>query len=67
MCGYQVSPRRALAASQMAEATNISTDHGIRYWLERSILSKVDAKHDSDALQTTIETAWTAMDYASDS
>jgi len=64
---YQVSPRRALAASQMAEATNISTDHGIRYWLERSILSKVDAKHDSDALQTTIETAWTAMDYASDS
>jgi nitric oxide reductase NorQ protein len=62
---YQVSPRRALAASQMAEATNIATDNGIRYWLERSILSKVDAKHDRDSLETTIETAWRAMDYAS--
>jgi len=63
---YQVSPRRALAAAQMAEATLewSKKDGDIRYWLERSILSKIDAKHDRDALETTIKAAWQALDYS---
>ena len=63
---YQVSPRRALAAAQMAEATATKADDDIRHWLERSILSKIDAKHDKDALETTITKAWQAMDYAAE-
>jgi len=63
---YQVSPRRALAAAQMAEATLewSKKDGDIRHWLERSILSKIDAKHDRDALETTIKAAWQALDYS---
>lgn len=56
---YQISPRRALAASQMAQATG----GAIREWLERSILTKLDAKHDRDAVATTIEAAWSAMEF----
>jgi hypothetical protein len=61
---YQVSPRRALAAAQMAKATATKADDDIRHWLERSILSKIDAKHDRDSLETTIAKAWQAKDYA---
>jgi len=63
---YQVSPRRALAAAQMAEATATKADDDIRHWLERSILSKIDAKHDRDSLEATITKAWQALDYAAE-
>ena len=64
---YQVSPRRALAAAAMCSMVvgeQDSTDKHFRYWLERSILSKIDAKHDRDALETTIKAAWQALDYS---
>jgi hypothetical protein len=61
---YQVSPRRALDAAGMCAQlegawTAIGSD--FRYWLERSILTKIDAKHDQEAVQRTIEAAWTAF------
>ena len=55
---YQVSPRRALDAAAMCAQLEGSD---FRYWLERSILTKIDAKHDGEAVQRAIEAAWTAF------
>ena len=70
---YQVSPRRALDAAQMCDQMtagdplkDITRKLGgelstFRYWLERSIVTKIDAKHDQEAVQRAIEAAWTAF------
>jgi hypothetical protein len=55
---YQVSPRRALDAAAMCDQLGGSD---FRYWLERSILTKIDAKHDGEAVKRAIEAAWTAF------
>jgi len=55
---YQVSPRRALDAAGMCDQLEGSD---FRYWLERAIITKIDAKHDQEAVQRTIEAAWTAL------
>ena len=55
---YQISPRRALDAAAMCEQLG---GDGFRYWLERSILTKIDAKHDQEAVKRAIEAAWTAF------
>ena len=65
MISYQVSPRRALAAAHMMQATKlpgVAFEETIRYWLERSILTKIDAKHDQESVKTKIDAAWKAYD-----
>ena len=60
---YQVSPRRALSAAHMFRATN---QEDIRYWLSRSILNMIDAKHDQESVSQKIEAAWKAYDLLPD-
>jgi hypothetical protein len=57
---YQVSPRRALDAAAMCDHV-ADSDLDYRGWLERAVLTKLDAKHDRDALEYTISKAWTAL------
>jgi nitric oxide reductase NorQ protein len=56
---YQVSPRRALSAAHMFTATS---QEDIRYWLGRSILNMIDAKHDQESVSQKIDAAWRAYD-----
>jgi nitric oxide reductase NorQ protein len=60
---YQISPRRALDAAAMLAAART---HDIRYWLERAIVTKIDAKHDRDAVERVIRAAWTALRASTD-
>jgi hypothetical protein len=61
--GYQISPRRGLSASKMA---SIMLDHGdtkgFRNLMEKSIITKIDAQHDIDAVLPVIKNAWRALD-----
>lgn len=60
---YQVSPRRALAAAAMCSTILGKQDdpEPYRHWLVKSILTKIDAKHDRDAVERVINAAWTAL------
>jgi nitric oxide reductase NorQ protein len=57
---YQISPRRALGAAQMA----VLTEDDFRETLAKSILTKIDSKHERDAVADIISTAWRARDIA---
>ena len=57
---YQVSPRRALVAYQMTE--RIGGDRAkYKELLEKSILTKIDTKHDKEAVQHQIKTIWATL------
>ena len=47
---YQISPRRVLIASQLATELGIKDVNGFRKILSDSILTKIEAKHDRDAV-----------------
>ena len=57
---YQVSPRRALVAWQLAERTGAERED-FRKLLEKSILTKIDAKHDKEAVVHQITTIWSTL------
>ena len=57
---YQISPRRALAAAAMAAITKGS----FRDIVGRSVLTKIDSKHDRDAVEQLIKTIWQALDFS---
>lgn len=60
---YQISPRRALSAAQMAKC--ISTQYPLEQYrglLSKSILTKIDAKHERETVREIISAAWTARD-----
>ena len=60
--GYQISPRRGLAAAKMASAMPSRTSVvGFRELMRKSILTKIDAQHDIDAVDVIIKTAWRAL------
>jgi hypothetical protein len=71
---YQVSPRRALVASQLAdEMIDTESENGklvgseqvrklFRDLLKQSILTKVDSKHDRDAVKHQITTIYQTLD-----
>ena len=65
---YQVSPRRALATADLvkamlkAEGLPLPLLAFFRKFFERSILTKIDAQHDIDAVSQIIETGWIALD-----
>lgn len=58
---YQVSPRRALDAAAMCDAMcgHDGDAESFRTWLAKSILTKIEARHDSDAVRRAIDAAWT--------
>ena len=57
---YQVSPRRALVAYQLAE--RIMADRKeYKNLLEKSILTKIDSKHDKEAVAHQIKTIWATL------
>jgi MoxR-like ATPase len=58
---YQVSPRRALVAWQLAEQLG-SERKDFRELLTKSILTKIDAKHDKEAIAFQIKTNWSTLD-----
>jgi hypothetical protein len=61
---YQVSPRRALAAAAMyGEMGRPGKASGYQELLTRSILTKIDAKHDRDAVEVIIRDAWDGYAY----
>ena len=65
--GYQISPRRGLAASKMASImASRQSIVGFRMLMEKSILTKIDAQHDIDAVQPVIKNAWRALDIDAD-
>jgi len=54
--GYQISPRRGLAASKMASImASRQSIVGFRMLMEKSILNKIDAQHDIDTIQPEIK------------
>ena len=57
---YQVSPRRALVAYQLAEKLG-SEREDFKKLLEKSVLTKIDAKHDKEAVQHQIKTIWDTL------
>ena len=57
---YQVSPRRALVAYQLAEKLDADKD-AYRKLLEKSILTKIDNKHDKEAVEHQIKTIWATL------
>jgi len=57
---YQVSPRRALVASQLAERLGNDRKE-FRNLLKKSILTKIESKHDKDAVGFQIETIWDTL------
>ena len=57
---YQVSPRRALVAYQMTERIN-GDRAKYKELLEKSILTKIDTKHDKEAVQHQIKTIWATL------
>ena len=60
--GYQISPRRGLAAAKMASAMKSRRSVvGFRGLMRKSILTKIDAQHDIDAVDVIIKTAWRAL------
>jgi hypothetical protein len=64
---YQVSPRRALATADLvkamlkAEGLPLPLLAFFRKFFERSILTKIDAQHDIDAVSQIISAGWTAL------
>jgi nitric oxide reductase NorQ protein len=56
---YQISPRRAMQASKMADLT----EQPFPEVLARSILTKIDAKHERDAVKTIIDQVEDASRY----
>ena len=66
---YQVSPRRALATADLVKAMLDAEPESpatfslaiFRKFFERSILTKIDAQHDIDAVSQIISTGWTAL------
>ena len=57
---YQVSPRRALVAYQLADKLDADKD-AYRKLLEKSILTKIDNKHDKEAVEHQIKTIWATL------
>jgi len=57
---YQVSPRRALVASQLAERMGAERKE-FRELLTKSILTKIDSKHDKEAIAHQIKTNWDTL------
>jgi len=57
---YQVSPRRALVAYQLAEKLD-ADKAAYRKLLEKSILTKIDNKHDKEAVEHQIKTIWATL------
>jgi nitric oxide reductase NorQ protein len=55
---YQISPRRILQAAAMCDRVGIGTFWS---WASRSILTKIDAKHDRDAVKSALNATWTAF------
>ncbi len=61
---YQVSPRRALATADLVKAMDDKYFENLamfRKFFERSILTKIDAQHDIDAVSQIISAGWTAL------
>jgi len=57
---YQASPRRALVAYQLAEKLDADKD-AYKKLLEKSILTKIDNKHDKEAVEHQITTIWATL------
>jgi len=57
---YQVSPRRALVAYQLAERI-VADRKEYKNLLEKSILTKIDSKHDKEAVAHQIKTIWATL------
>ena len=57
---YQVSPRRALVAYQLAERIEADRKE-YKNLLEKSILTKIDSKHDKEAVAHQIKTIWATL------
>ena len=59
---YQISPRRVLIASQLATELKIKDANGFRKILQNSILTKIEAKHDRDAVAHQLNTIFETLD-----
>lgn len=59
---YQISPRRALSAARMGDCLKGDGTNHNRDLLTRSILTKIDAKHERETVKGIIQAAWTARD-----
>ena len=59
---YQISPRRVLIASQLATELKIKDANGFRKILSNSILTKIEAKHDRDAVAHQLNTIFETLD-----
>jgi len=59
---YQISPRRVLIASQLASELGLKDARGFRKILTNSILTKIEAKHDRDAVAHQLTTIFATLD-----
>jgi hypothetical protein len=59
---YQISPRRVLVAMQLANALGVGDVGGYRKILTDSILTKIEAKHDKDAVAHQLKTIFETID-----
>ena len=59
---YQISPRRVLVSMQLASAMGVGDVQGYRKILQNSILTKIEAKHDRDAVEYQLKTIFETID-----
>ena len=59
---YQISPRRVLVAMKLADALGIGDVEGYRKILVNSILTKIEAKHDRDAVAHQLNIIFETVD-----